>query len=31
MAANPTTIHITGVRTFGIPVRDQNQSLEFYV
>jgi predicted enzyme related to lactoylglutathione lyase len=31
MAANPTSMHITGVRTFGIPVRDQNQALEFYI
>lgn len=31
MAANQTTTHITGVRTFGIPVRDQTLSLEFYV
>ncbi len=31
MAANQTTNHITGVRTFGIPVRDQNQAVEFYV
>ena len=31
MAANQTTTYITGVRTFGIPVRDQDQSLEFYV
>lgn len=31
MAANQTTTHITGVRTFGIPVRDQTRALEFYV
>jgi predicted enzyme related to lactoylglutathione lyase len=31
MAATQTTTHITGVRTFGIPVRDQSRSLEFYV
>src|ERR1035437_9580702 len=31
MAANQTTTHITGVRTFGIPVRDQTRALEVYV
>jgi catechol 2,3-dioxygenase-like lactoylglutathione lyase family enzyme len=31
MATNRTTTHITGVRTFGIPVRDQTRALEFYV
>ena len=31
MAAIQTATHITGVRTFGIPVRDQTRSLEFYV
>lgn len=30
MATNQTTGRITGVRTVGIPVRDQTRALEFY-
>jgi catechol 2,3-dioxygenase-like lactoylglutathione lyase family enzyme len=30
MVANQTMTRITGVRTVGIPVRDQNRALEFY-
>jgi predicted enzyme related to lactoylglutathione lyase len=31
MATSVTATVITGVRTFGIPVRDQGRALEFYV
>jgi predicted enzyme related to lactoylglutathione lyase len=31
MAANRIAAHITGVKTFGIPVRDQGRALDFYV
>jgi catechol 2,3-dioxygenase-like lactoylglutathione lyase family enzyme len=30
MAANQTSTGITGIRTMGIPVRDQELALEFY-
>jgi lactoylglutathione lyase len=30
MVANQTMTRITGVRTVGIPVRDQDRALEFY-
>ena len=31
MAQTQTATRITGIKTFGIPVRDQNRALEFYV
>lgn len=31
MATTETATHITGVRAFGIPVRDQARALEFCV
>jgi catechol 2,3-dioxygenase-like lactoylglutathione lyase family enzyme len=31
MSANQAKVHITGVRTVGVPVTDQDRALEFYV